>query len=230
MRTFRISLITFLLIALACVADGQSQPKPVLVDEYSYRPACDDFLGRLDGFLSELRDHPESTGVIVLRNTPSERSLGATLSAIIEAWMDFRTFNRGRIEIVRADADEASRQFWRIPPGAPKPSVERLVSGFQMSDLVTEPFLLADESRVHICPEIDDLRIFAGFLRDNPTARGNIVVRDRSASMARKNATRILKKLASTYGISRRRLRVFVTNPQKPSDHEEPIVEYWYLP
>jgi hypothetical protein len=82
---------------------------------------------------------------------------------------------------------------------------------------------------MQICPKIDNLEIFANFLRDNPTARGNIVARDKSRSRARRRAAGVMKELIS-HGISKKRLRTFTGFFQKPSNHDELIVEYWFLP
>jgi hypothetical protein len=232
MNVPRICFLAILLLALDLGANSQVPQEAVLVDEYSYSPPCDDFLGRLDAYLGELRNHPDWTGVVVLRNTPSKRHWSAILQATIESWLDFREFDRRQIEYIRADGNEHVRQFWRLPKGARKPSVERIISGFQMSDAVTKPFLLTEETKFgpQICPAIDEFAIFAGFLKDNPTARGNIVVRDDSPSVARRNAARIIRKLEKDHAIQRKRIRSFIARFERPSNHYEAVVEYWYLP
>jgi hypothetical protein len=48
-----------------------------------------------------------------------------------------------------------------------------------------KPFMLGAEYAVGgVCPEVSDFRIFAKFLKDNPEARGNIVVRERALGRA----------------------------------------------
>ena len=232
MNLSRICFLAILVLTLDLHADSQAQQTAILVDEYSYSPPCDDFLGRLDAYLGELRNHPDWTGVVVLRNTPAKRHLSAILQATIESWLDFREFDRRRIEYVRADGNEHLRQFWRRPPGARNPSVEHVIPGFQMSEAITKPFLLIEDERYgpHICPEIDEFEVFAGFLRDNPTARANIVVRDDSPSVARRKAARIVRKLEKDHGIQPKRIRSFIARIERPSNHDEAIVEYWYLP
>jgi hypothetical protein len=226
----RAFIIAICLLALS-VANGQDIPEAVLVDEYSYRPGCDDFLGRLDGYLGELRDRP-GTGVVVIRNTAAERVRSAILQANIEAWLSYRGFDRRRIEYIRADGNSHLLQFWRIPPRGQKPAVEKVIPGFQMTDSVTKPFLLTKQPRFgpHICPAIDHLAIFAGFMKDNPTARGNIVVRGTSRSVARKNAARIARELEKAHGIQRKRIRSFIGKFERSSNDDEAIIEYWYLP
>ena len=228
----RICLLPVLLLGIGLTAYGQVVQEPILVDEYSYLAPCDDLLGRLDGYLSELRLYPDQPGVIVLRNTPTNRPRSAILQALIESWLDYREFDRRRIAFVRADANQQSREFWRIPAGARNPLVERVIPGFQVIDAVTEPFLLTTQPRFgpHICPAIDNFGIFAQFLKDNPAARGNVVVRDASPSIARRKAARILRKLRSTHGIQHKRLRIFTARFERSSNHDEAVVEYWYLP
>jgi hypothetical protein len=92
--------------------------------------------------------------------------------------------------------------------------------------------MMGDETKMgdQICPEVDDGEIFARFLRENATARGNIVIRDTSLARARRKAGRMKRKFGSRYGISGSRLRTFTGKLMWPSSHDEPIVEYWYLP
>ena len=232
MNVLRICLSAVLLLGIGVPASAQVVHGPILVDEYSYIAPCDDLLGRLDAYLGELRLPPDQRGVIVLRNIPSNRHHSAILQALMESWLDFRAFDRRRVTFVRADANQQSRQFWRIPAHAANPVVERVVPGFQVIEAVTKPFLLTVQSRFgdHICPPIDNFGIFAGFLRDNPTARANIVVRADSPSIARRKAARILNKLKNAHGIQRKRLRRFIAKFTAPPNHDQAIVEYWYLP
>lgn len=160
----RIHLIAILLLVFGVGANGQEPPTAVLVDEYAITP-CDDFLGRLDVFLSELQRHPDSQGLIVIGHKPEMRHSSVRLKLMMEAHFKWRGFDDSRIEIVRIDADKQNRQFWRLPPGADRPKLERAINGYRVSDLVREPFLLAAETKfgMQICPEIDDQRIFAEF-------------------------------------------------------------------
>jgi hypothetical protein len=219
-----------LLFALAAVnVSGQSAPEPILVDEYSRTP-CDDFLGRLDAYLGELRSHPDSTGFIVLRNEPAERVWSVELESMINSHVTFRGFKKTRFEIVRADGAE-SRQFWRIPSGAPKPQIDGAVNGFKIPEAVTRPFILESETKfgMQICPEVDSFAIYSDFMLANPSARGNIVVRNESRLKARRKAARIIRMLAAR-GIASSRLRMFTRALQRPPNYDEDVVEYWYLP
>lgn len=227
----RICLLAVLLLRIGFPAYGQVVQEPILVDEYSSTP-CDDFVGRLDSFLSELRTHQDSRGLIVLGDTSNSRVWTAELQSMIEVHILFRGFDAKRIEIVRRDAPEQVRQFWRIPDGADSPRIERRVNGFDLSGTSSKPFVVAEETTMgtQICPDIDRNKLFASFLRANPNARGNVVVRDNQRSRGLRTAAKIRRRLASKYRVTRNRLRFFVERRHRPADYNEAIVEYWYLP
>jgi len=71
MNPHRIYLIAILLLAFGVGATGQEPPKAVLIDEFSML-TCDDFLGRLDMYLSELRNVPASKGVVIIGTTQAK--------------------------------------------------------------------------------------------------------------------------------------------------------------
>jgi hypothetical protein len=232
MNLLRIYLIAILLLGFGGAADGQEAPTAVLVDAFAVVP-CDEFLGRLDVYFAELRNVPASKGVVIVRNDPSKRHRSVMVQELIEAHFRGRDWKQEPLDYVRADKDGGQLiQLWRLPPGSTGPEVDRRIESFPVHESVRQPFMMGYETKfgAQICPEIDDQRIFADFLKANPSARGNIVVRDNSRKKARRAAARILRKFKVTYGISRDRLRAFHTTLQRPSNHDEPIVEYWYLP
>jgi len=92
--------------------------------------------------------------------------------------------------------------------------------------------MMGEETKMgdQICPVVDDGEIFAKFLKENSGARGNIVIRDNSLTRARRKAARTKLDFESKYGISGSRLRTFTAKLTRPSNHDEAILEYWYLP
>ena len=218
-----------LMIGLHMYVDGQVAPEAVLVDKYDHAAGCDEFIGRLDGYIGEMRLYPDWKAFIVIRIPPERRPSAVMLQEMMEAWFDSRGFDRSRLEIVRADGNNFDREFWRIAPGATGPKIENSGFGYRMSDNVTKPFMLTTDEPEQICPEIDHERIYAEFLKTNPSARGNIVVPGDSAAKARRRASSILRRFQVKYGISRNRLRTF-TARLAATNHDWPIVEYWYLP
>lgn len=224
------SIFTCVCIVLAPTNRAQEAPNAILIDEYTVT-ACDESLGRLDVYLSELRTHTSSRGVIMLQNTPERRHRSVIWQEMMKAHFKFRDFDNSRIDFIRIDGPNELRQFWRIPDGAGMPDIGAIAIGYELSEAMSEPFILVTENKFGgICPEIDAARVFAAFLKGNKTARGNIVVRDDSFLRARRKAARILGTIERKYGISRKRLRTFPSRLQKTSKQDEAIVEYWYLP
>src|SRR5688572_16678772 len=160
----RIYLIAILLLAFGVGGYGQELPKAVLVDEFTVL-ACDELLGRLDNYLSELRNVPASKGVVIIRNDPSKRHRSVVIEELIEAHFRWRDWKQATLDYVRTDKDgEQLVQLWRLLPGSSIPDVERQIESFTIHESVRKPFMMGYESNVGgICPEIDDQRIFADF-------------------------------------------------------------------
>ncbi len=231
-RVQRFFLLVSLMTVFALTGPAQETRNAVLMDEFG-RLACDDFLGRLDVFFAELRAKPEAEGLVLIRTLPNDRPRGVIVQKMIKAHFKERGWKQKPLSFARADGDSDQLvQLWRIPPGADTPAIDRELRSFKLPAEVTEPFILAVETKFgpQICPAIDDQNVFASFLNDNPGARGNIVVRSFSATKARRKTAAIVRSLAAKYGISRRRLRTFSARLQKPWNHDEPVVEYLYLP
>jgi hypothetical protein len=69
---------------LLCIGTGfgQERPSAILIDEHG-EISCDDTLGRIDIFFSELQRAPSSTGLIVISNTPENKARGVWRQAVI---------------------------------------------------------------------------------------------------------------------------------------------------
>lgn len=228
----RVVLLSVLAYMFALTSVGQVPPKAVLVDEFGRLP-CDDNLYRIDFWYTELSHNPNSVGLVVIATAPDKKHLGVFHERMMEAHAEFRGASKAlAFRYVRAvSEDDLKVQLWRIPPGADDPRIESLDMSFSLPKQI-EPFMLGAEYKFggQICPDPADEPVFADFLRANPAARGNIVVRDRTIERARKKIGRVLRTFQNQYGISRRHLRVFPATLTKPSNHDEPVVEYWYLP
>jgi hypothetical protein len=224
------------LICLAIATSAQEPTKAVLVDEHGQLP-YDDSLGRLDNWYSELSKTPSSIGLAVISSPLGEKHRSVFRQYLMEANARFRKASEVlQLKYVRTNSSgDLKVRLWRIPFGAQEPRIENVDNTFVLpKDL--KPFLLGEEypdylGADNICPgERSDQRIFASFLKDNQSARGNIVVRDRTIAKAQAKAARILRTFKGQYGISRSRLGVFPRKRSVPSNNFEPIVEYWYLP
>ncbi|MBK9153630.1 MAG: hypothetical protein IPM25_05360 [Chloracidobacterium sp.] len=226
----------FLLVALVCMlafyGKAQEAPKAVLIDEYDRGP-CDDFLGRLDMFLAGLRANPEWRGFIVIYNPPELRHESVIMAEMMREHFRWRNWDIKPIEIVRGDSgNDRLMQFWRVAPNGSPPKVERPIWSFKVAESVREPFILATETKFGavMCPEVNERLIFGSYLRENPGARGNIVVRDRNLAGAIRRGNRIVRDLEKNYRINRSRLRIFPALFKRPWNHDEDAVEFWYLP
>jgi hypothetical protein len=208
---------------------GQEAPRAVLLDEHG-RLACDDSLSRIDLFFAELAKESSARGFVVISGNPEEKVSVAFREAMIVSHTTWRNFPAERFDIVRAlSDDELKVQYWILPPGAERPNLVSIDTTYALRKEL-KPFMLASEGGVgSTCTEVNDRDIFARFLKDNPAARGNFVVRERTLARAEAKGRRLVREFGSQYGISRKRLRVF-TDTRRANDHNVPLVEYWFLP
>jgi len=117
-----------IVVTISSVAIYPQEPsKAVLVDEFSILP-CDDFLGRLDVYLSELKNAPANKGHVIIRNQPGERHRSVFIQESIKAHLEWRGWKGQPLEYVRADKDGKELvQFWRLPPGSEEPELDRRI-------------------------------------------------------------------------------------------------------
>ena len=220
-----------LLILLSALPLWAQAPKPILVDEHGQLP-CDDLLGRLDVYFSELSKDPGSIGLVELSTTKEQKLLGIFRHHLMEAHARDRDFTSNRIEFVRTISTETlAVRLWRIPSGATKPALTEVDMTYGLPETIKPMMLRVEYAYADgICPEVDDDTVFAEFLKGNPNSRGNIVVRDLTIERARRKATRIREKFLTQHRISLDRLRFFPRKSSVPTNYLEPVVEYWYLP
>ena len=230
MNLSRVYLIAILLMVFAVCANGQETSNAVLVDEHG-EIACDDTLGRIDGFFSELRNNPGDSGLVVISGMPENKHRIVFRQTIIEHQIKWRQFDPARIRFLRSKSQETKVQFWRIPPGATTPNIKDVDMSYKIPETVKQ-FLMGYETKMgdQICPEVDDGEIVAKFMKENPTARVNIVVRNDSPKRARRMASAIIRAFNQKYSIPVFRLRTFTAKFTRPSKDDGIIVEYWYLP
>ena len=230
-------LVALFVIVFASTGASQEMPKALLVDEHGLFP-CDDTLGRLDAWYAELGNNPNSVGLAVISGPPEEKHRIAFRQSLMEASAKARRVSETlKLKYVRAASPgPVMVQLWRIPAGAQEPRIENVDNTHVLPNDI-KPFLLGKEYPDYlndndiICPgKPSDQRIFAAFLKDNQSARGNIVVRARTISKAQTRAAQILQTFRRRYGIPPSRFRVFPRKRSVPRNNLEPIVEYWYLP
>jgi hypothetical protein len=229
MKMFLLAVIFACVLVFADVGFTQESPKAVLVDEHG-QLACDDSLGRLDVFYAELAKNPSERGLFVISGRPEIKHRVAFREGLIEAHTRDRGVDPGRFDFVRALSDgDLIVQYWRIPPGADRPVIGNVDETYSLPSSI-KPFMLGAEytSGDGICPEVNDFPIFVKFLKDNPEARGNVVVRERTLGRAEAEGRRLVREFGAK-GIARSRIRVFA-GTRRGNDYDVPVVEYWFLP
>ncbi|NOT48331.1 MAG: hypothetical protein HOP17_11350 [Acidobacteria bacterium] len=205
-----------------------------MLDEHGLLP-CDDSLGRLDAWYADLSNNPNSIGLAVVSGPPEEKHRSVFRQHLMQANARFRKASEVlELKYVRANSPgEIKIQLWRIPAGGGVPRIENVDNTFSLPGYI-KPFRLGTEYPEFvddICPgDRSEKSVFAAFLSDNPTARGNIVVRGRTLTLAKAKAARILRTLKGQYAIAGNRLHFFPRKRSVPLNNLEPIVEYWYLP
>jgi hypothetical protein len=233
MRLFQLSCLTALLaLIFAKALSGQGAEQPILVDEHGRLP-CDDFLSRIDTFLADLNKSPQSVGLVVVTSTETKKHWAVLRERMTKAHVIYRAFTSNDIKFLRTTSPEKDLwiQYWRIPPGAYEPTVENIDETYRLPRGI-KPFMLGAEYPFFegICPEVEDLPIFAEFLQGDSNSRGNVVVRDVTLRKAKQRADLIRRQLLDRYGIQPSRIRFFPRRAANPANNLEPIVEYWYLP
>ena len=230
MRRLSILLTLFIFIGGAI---SQDAPKAVLIDEEDWgKLGCEEIINRIDTFFVELSNHPDSSGLVVLSGPADKKVSSAYREATIEDHTKWRNFDKARYRILKTTSDTDPKvQFWLLPAGAKEPGVANIDMTYALPRTI-KPFMAGSVRKYgpEICTEPDNAKIFAILLKDNPSARGNIVARAKSLRLARSRATSFVRRFQRQYGIDAKRLRTFPALLTQPRGVDEAVMEYWYLP
>ncbi len=208
------------------------EPKPVLTDEFSTTVTCEDGNARLDSFFAELANNPSDHGVIVIYDSPKSARSAWRREQLIRNFVRFRRFDLSRVTFIRGAAREnAVTQFWRVPPGATEPEVERAEAATsQPTRPPNKPYLYATEYMDGL-PECEvpmyDLEAYAAVLNTEPRSRGRIVISQPSRAAFAAKQREIAAELAG-HGVAKTRL-TFVYKYVRPS-HALETTELWVVP
>ena len=204
---------------------GQEKSEAFLVDEFP-TVACDDFLARIENFLIELQNNPDSQGYAVVSGSSEETRRKAGYELIIKGAVALRNFDKNRIISVRGKAaKDLQVQFWSVPPGAKKPDFKETEWDFVFPPQTKAFKFRDDNTNDDICPPTPFETIYAEYLNANPRARGHIVIYAKSLKkynelkMAAKN---LLKDVPTS------RLRFFHVRQERSENYAN--VEYWIVP
>lgn len=227
---FAAFLITLAAVPLA----AQETPVATLVDEFRTVGNCERGLAATDNFMSELGNNPASQGYVVIYREGDRQNSARGRRREIENWVKTRQYDPSRITFLDGTVQvEAKTQFWLVPPGAEAPGVEpddpKAVEMPQPAAPAatdpTKPYIFTAEYSDGIdgCKDPFDKEGFAQTLKDEPGARGNIVIRANDRAAYRKAEREILAELASL-GVKVSRLKTFYVKDSLFS------IELWFLP
>lgn len=222
----------FLLVAVIVSLDvpnrfGQSSTKATLVEGWSGQITCSNIRAKLDKYLSDLANDPQTTGYVVISGK-SQRLRELQRRQLIEDHLRYRNFEQSRIRIVKGEIKaDSTIELWQVPDGGGPPPFTESTWSYELPNASKPLIVTAEGGSGNECAPSLNVEFFSRFLEANPKFRGNVVVRSSSKSRRIDTARQILNELVHTYGISRRRIRVYY---QRASGDEPDSAEYWLLP
>ena len=227
-RCSLLSTLTILAFSFSIFAqDERMGGAPLIVDEFT-ELACEELIGRLDNLFLTIEHYPDMIGIAFISVDPAKKYKSVIAERTINNYVNFRKFPPDRIKVIRTNSgDNLYFRFWMLPPDADLPDFGPIDDTLIFPQTSTEAFLLLTEDEFGNCPNGDPRKLFADFLNANLTARGKIVIRERSSENASILSTKIHSELSEKYGISRDRITVTM---ESRSSKSLPKIEYWYLP
>lgn len=222
------SLAVLILAVFTCVVGAQKGAEAELLWEVE-KPNCEMLSAFLDLLTVRLQENRNSRGLVVIKGDEANMRDNVIYESMVLRYFDDKTDVRPRISVLRAKSNsKMTLQSWIVPASAKTPEIS-IANWSYAAAAGTKPYLFTWENIYDgICPDAEDLRLFADFLKANPSARGNIVVRDPSQRRIAQKQAKIIKELTKTFGISRKQLRIFKSF--EPSTGMLPPVEYWFVP
>ena len=121
MKSQKVFLISAILFASFQIGFAQENHKAVLIDEFGLI-GCEELLARLDNFMSDLMNEPNSIGYAVIYGKQGNLIDNAKYEGWINGQIRFRNFDAGHLIAVRGkERDNLKIELWRIPKGIEKP-------------------------------------------------------------------------------------------------------------
>src|SRR5262245_23791151 len=187
MKLITITSIFITLFIFSVISFGQEKPEAVLLDELS-RESCDPLKLRVDAFLREIKDDPNSKGFIIVYGEKDANLQNLQYEQLLKDMVSYVRYGviKNRIEFVHGSNKEKFRiQFWKIPVGADPPSHEKSNWSYSLSQ-AKKPFIFYEESwGWDICPSRTDLELYSRLLLENSKWRGHLVIYETSIKMFR---------------------------------------------
>jgi hypothetical protein len=222
-------LLSFAIVSvLAAVSLGQENPKASLIVEFERTP-CDNFRGYLDFLGNKLTEHPDSTAHIFIFGESGNMRANVFYEGMIQGYLRQREFSTDRVRFVHTRFEKRLKfQVWLAQPGEEAPGLP-VVDWSYKTSAGEKPYKFTWLNEYDdICPEVAGVELYAAFLKANPHASGNIVIRDTTNAKIRKLSQIATDELIRIHRVPRRQLRFFFVKKQ-PNGADERI-EYWLVP
>jgi hypothetical protein len=209
---------------------AQDKPDVVLFGDFESFP-CSEFRGIVDTFMADLANDPDSYGYVVNSGSFDKLTSLVWREELIRSHLELRNFDSSRISFDLAESVGTPRtRLWIVSPRTPRPKIENVKNSLSLASK-REPFILTQQTFFNDseCLGENYPRLFARFLKSNPQARGNLLIYGRTSGEIRSRERNALFELVSTYGIERKRVRIFHRLNRNDPENLKGI-EYWYLP
>lgn len=202
---------------------SQEKSNSILIDEINALP-YDHLRGRLDKFLFEIINDPNSTGNIIIygdRKTPFAKY---RYEILLKKHITYRQFPNNRIVFLHGkDAEQLKAQFWKVPPSADKPVLESEDWNYRLTEEI-KPFIFHKNSWiVEDGFEIFSLELYSNFLIANTDLQGNLVIYGKSAKDFQRTKKQLIKDLVKRNKVSPKQLKFFYVEGRKKD------IEFWFV-
>ena len=223
-RLSKISLTTFLLLALGASANSQQLQTSILVDELE-SSGCEDLAGRLDAFLNDLRNNPTSVGYAVISANPDVAPRLGWTERFIDGYSRHRGFEESRLIVVRGDLTAPVQiQLWRVPLGAELPVQSASETRYKMGS-ARKFRLYSDFDEFGPCYTGPPLRILSKYLKADRGLSANIAIGSPSPRSFRVAKKQVIESFENDYKTDPSRLRFFWVR----TTYEPAIYELWLI-
>ncbi len=216
------------------------KPEAVLINEFEN--ACSEIIAlHYDSFLVELHNDPTSTGYIVFNGEESQDGTNLRyIQHLSFSYPRFRGFNANRVILIRGENQSKMRiQFWKVPPEANLPEVEKNFENEKISSTKRFQKTYAELTKLpgskkeelvdgfyafEGCDFAPNLKDFAKILSENDNLTGYLVIYA-AKKKAKKIQDFVIKNLTVNHKIPKNRLKII-----SGGKSEEPIIELWFVP
>jgi hypothetical protein len=214
------------LICFAVATAAQEQPKAVLVDEFG-NITCGDLSARLDNFIFELQQKPNSVGYVVLSADPTTSS--AANEKYIDGYARWRRFDEERLLIATAKLPSAIKaQLWLLPTAAELPTHLELSSTRTLPHSTRKIRLFSLFGEYGPCYTGAPLRLASNYLSSEPGVIANIVIGSKTQRGFKKARFKTIRLFRDKYGIAETRLKFFWTRTEYEPEGSD-IGELWII-